>query len=132
MHLPRTAAALTVGAAALSGLTLLTPAADASGGTAVRASGACSVGATWKLKAKPDDGRLEIELEVDTNRVGRTWAVRITDDGTSVFSGSRTTLAPSGSFTVHVRPTNPAGSDVIRARATDTVSGQVCSGSLTV
>ena len=37
----------------------------ASGGNAVGAGGSCSAGATWHLKAKHDDGRIEVEGEVD-------------------------------------------------------------------
>jgi hypothetical protein len=39
-----------------------------------------------------------------------------------------TTQAPSGSFTVHARPANRAGTDVIRARATR--GDRVCSGTV--
>jgi hypothetical protein len=67
-----------------------------------------------ELKAKPDDGRLEVEFEVDTNRAGQTWQVRITDNGQLVARRSARTVAPSGSFTVHAHPANRAGADVIR------------------
>src|SRR3954471_18792384 len=43
--------------------------------------GSCSAGAAWKLKAKPDDGGLQVEFEVDSNRAGQTWTVRINDNG---------------------------------------------------
>jgi hypothetical protein len=96
----------------------------------VRASGACTSHGSWKLKAKPDDGRIEIEFEVDVNRVGQTWHVRITDNGHLVTSRNRTTLAPSGSFTVERHTANRAGTDVIRAHAT---RGQTtCGGSVRV
>src|SRR5689334_3926094 len=70
-------------AAALGTAAVVTaaPALAHGGGTAVRASGACTSHGSWKLKAKPDDGRIEIEFEVDVNRVGQTWHVRITDNG---------------------------------------------------
>ena len=71
------------------------------GGKGVIARGKCSTSSVWKLKAKADDGRIETEFEVDQNRIGRRWRVTITQDGATVFSGSRTTLAPSGSFSVH-------------------------------
>lgn len=104
--------------------------AQASGGAVVRTHGTCSNGSTWELKAKHDDGRIEWEFEVDTNRAGRVWSVRVTDNGTTVFSGSRTTNARSGSFTVARRTANRAGADVIRARATRGTA--VCSGKLSV
>ena len=95
----------------------------------VRASGACATG-RWALKAKPDDGRLEVEFELDTNRNGQTWAVIITDNGTSVFSGNRTTVAPSGSFEIEIHPANRTGAD--RIVATARRGGQTCTGTVTI
>lgn len=108
---------VTATTAALTGLVLIAPAANASGGTPdVRSSGTCTVGATWKLKAKPDNGRLSIGFEVDSNRVGQTWSVRPTDNLNPIFTGNRKTLAPSGSFTVAILRPNLAGADTIGAR----------------
>ena len=102
---------------------------EAKGGDAIRVSGACSTG-NWKLKGKVDSGALEVEFEVDTNRVGQMWAVTITDNGKTVFSGSRATLAPSGSFEVERRIPNQAGAD--RIVATATRNGVTCRGQLTL
>ena len=120
MNVSRTAAALTATTAALTGLVLIAPAANASGGTPdVRSSGTCTVGATWKLKAKPDDGgRLEVEYQLDTNRNNQSWAVKINDNTHRVFTGTRTTKAPSGSFSVTIHPVNRAGTDHLVATAT--------------
>jgi hypothetical protein len=98
------------------------------GGTAVRASGACTNGAgTWTLKAKTDDAGLEIEFQVDTNRVGQVWHVRITDNGQLVLSRDVTTTAPSGSFTVNPHTADRVGvTDTIRAHAFR--GDQVCGG----
>jgi len=102
----------------------------AKGGDAVRDSGSCSGSSTWTLKAKPDSGVLEVELEVDSNHAGQTWKVRLFDNGSRFFAGSRTTSGPSGSFTVHRRTADYAGSDVIKARAVH--GDEVCRGSVTV
>jgi hypothetical protein len=129
MNVRRTAATLTATTAALTGLALVAPAANASGGTPdVRSNGSCTIGAAWKLKAKPDDGKVSIEFEVDSNRVGQTWSVRLTDNLNQVFTGSRKTLAPSGSFTVSILRPNLAGTDTIRARAVNAANGSVCAG----
>ena len=94
------------------------PAQARSGGDAVRTSGACvNGGGVWNLKAKPDDGQIEIEFEVDTNRAGQVWHVRITDNRQLVLSRNVTTHAPSGSCTVRPRTGDRAGTDVIRAHA---------------
>jgi hypothetical protein len=105
--------------------------ASAKDGEVVR-RGNCTGATDWKLKAKPDDGRLEVEFEVDSNRNGQVWSVRMTDNGVQVFSGTRTTQPPSGSFSVERRIANRAGVDTIRARATNARTGEVCRGSLQI
>ena len=69
-------------------------AASAKAGDVVR-TGACSGASDWKLKLSPDNGRIELEFEVDQNKVGATWAVRIKQNGTRIFIGKRMTKAPS-------------------------------------
>lgn len=118
------AGALAVG---LAGAAL--PAANAKG-LEVRNSGTCSMGSTWKLKAKTDNGRIQVEFEVDSNVVGQTWSNRITDQGVLVWSGTRTTLAPSGSYSVSRLVPNRAGTDSFVARATHTPTGEVCRGTV--
>jgi hypothetical protein len=103
------------------------PAASASGGGGgVRASGACSVASHWTMKAKPDNGRIELELEVDSNRIGQTWAVHIADNGVGVFTGNRVTRAPSGSFEVRKLTANRAGVDHFVGTAKNTRTGETC------
>ena len=99
--------------------------ASAKGGDDVRMSGKCSAGSTWKMKAKPDDGRIEVELEIDSNRVGQLWSTAISDNGVRIFTGSRRTTAPSGSFEIELRTADRAGADQFRATAR-TASGEVC------
>ena len=131
MTVRRTVAVVTVTAAAFSGVSLLSPAADASGGGArVIKTGSCSGSADWTLKAKHDDGRLELEFEVDSNRTGQSWAVRISDTGHGVFSGRRTTHGRSGSFSLELRRADRAGIDTIRARAAH--AGQTCAGTVRI
>ncbi len=123
-------AALLATAALLAVPAVATPA-QAQGGDAVRNSAACATG-TIKVKAKVDDGALEVEGEVDTNRVGQTWTWRIVRNGTIAAQGSKVTAAPSGSFTVNRRIANPAGQDTIKFRAVRPATGKVCSVSVTV
>lgn len=104
------------------------PALAKGGGGDVRASGHCSAASTWKLKAKPDDGRLEIEMEVDSNRVGQKWVVNLTDNRVRIFAGNRVTKAPSGSFGVEVRAANRAGVDRIVGTARNPATGERCTG----
>ena len=105
--------------------------ASAKGGDDVRKSGRCSAGSTWTMKAKPHDGRIEVELEIDSNRVGQVWSVAMADNGHRIFTGSRRTVAPSGSFEVELRTANRAGTDRFTATAR-TASREVCSVALTI
>ncbi len=104
--------------------------ASANDGDVIR-EGACSGRADWKLKLSPENGRIEVEYEVDSNVVGQTWRVRIVKNGTAIFQGRRQTRAPSGSFEVRIVTSNPPGSDTFRARAVNVATGQTCAGSAT-
>jgi hypothetical protein len=99
--------------------------------TAKRASGHCTADSSAKLKVKRDDGRLETEFEVDQNRNGVSWTVRIRRNGKSVARTSATTKAPSGSFSVERRIGDPVGSDRITAKATSP-AGEVCKAAVTI
>lgn len=59
---------------ALAALVLATlaaaPAAQAKEGDVIR-RGSCSAASDWKLKLSEEDGRIEVEFEVDQNVVGR-------------------------------------------------------------
>jgi len=101
-------------------------------GNDVKVAGTCSAGSTWKLKAGVRDSGIESEFEVDSNRVGQVWSVRMTDNGTQVFAGKRTTVAPSGSFSISRRMANRAGTDTIVATATNARTGETCSGTVAV
>ncbi|MCW2529497.1 MAG: hypothetical protein JWM76_4357 [Pseudonocardiales bacterium] len=112
---------------------MFTDSAFAKGGgdnKAVESRGACVGGGEFKLKAKHDDGRIEVEYEVDTNKVGQVWTVSLTDNGVTVFSGKRTTLAPSGSFTVEKLIADRAGTDSLKAHAV--FGSRSCGGMLAV
>jgi hypothetical protein len=110
-----------IGIAALAAMLLaLVPTALAGGskgGDGIVKRGKCTASSTWKLKAKSDDGRIETEFEVDQNRVGKRWRVTLVRNGSTVFSGIRTTVAPSGSFTVRRLLAASAGTTRIVASA---------------
>src|SRR3954452_15959155 len=91
-------AALTLSTLVLP-LTGLTPA-SASGGGGVRTHGGCGGPAVWTLKATPDDGRIEVEAEVDSNRSGQVWSWVLKHNGSVSARGTGTTRGTSGSFTV--------------------------------
>jgi hypothetical protein len=113
-------------------LAFLVPAGVASAGqNDVIREGSCNGASDWKLKVSPNDGRLEVEFEVDQNVSGDRWRVRIRHDEVLAFRGTRTTRGASGSFTVRILENDTSGSDVFRARARNLSTGEVCTGSAT-
>ncbi len=128
--------ALVTGAVAALGVGVLAGApADASvagsGDREVIRHGSCSGPPTWKLKAKSDNGRIEVEGEVDSNVNGQRWRWRILHDGDVAARGRATTSGPSGSFEVKRRLVNAPGEDRIGWRARHVGSGHTCRGALT-
>jgi hypothetical protein len=132
-HLPTrlltTTAAITVGLTAPLVATAA-PAFASGGGGGVSSSGACTSGGHFELKAKHDDGRIEMEYQVDSDHAGQVWAVRITDNGAVVVSRHATTAGPSGSFTIRKFIADKPGSDKIHAHAT--FMDRTCGGAVTL
>lgn len=124
------------GLAAIAAITLASTAvaispAQASDTAKVR-TGQCSGATGWQVKAKPDDGRIEFEGEIDSNQNGQLWTWRIVHNGEVSARGSSTTKAPSGSFSVERRLVNLAGADTMSFRATNPDTNEVCRGSVTL
>ena len=88
--------------------------------------GSCSGSTDWKIKAKPDDGRIEVESEIDSNRAGQTWAWTLRHDGKVAAQGRSKTTGRSGSFEVERKTRNTAGADAFKFRAVNRASGEVC------
>ena len=111
-------------AMSLGAALLLAPAAGAKDGD-IRVAGVCSTSATSKLKLSEEDGRIEVEFEVDQNRNGVRWAVVLRRPATVLVRTTRVTRGPSGSFELRRVVADLAGADRITARATSP-SGEVC------
>ncbi len=106
-----------------------TPASAGGGGDReVIRRGNCSGGSDWKYKVKRDDGRLEVEYEIDQNRSGDRWRVRLKHDGKRYFRGTRVTRGRSGSLDIERKVPNHQGVDRFRARARNLRTGEVCGG----
>jgi catechol 2,3-dioxygenase-like lactoylglutathione lyase family enzyme len=116
---------LAVVAAMAAGLVAAVPAAHAKDGDVVR-RGACGAVSNWKLKLSPENGRVDVEFEVDQNKVGRRWKVTLKRNGVRFFRGFRTTAGPSGSFEVRRIARNGAGPDHFFAKARNVRSGERC------
>ncbi len=88
--------------------------------------GSCTGSADWKLKVKTDDGRLEVEGEVDSNQTGQRWSWAINHNGSVSARGTSRTTARSGSFSIERKIVNLRGTDRVAFRAVH--AGQVCRG----
>jgi hypothetical protein len=119
--------ALRIGLAGAMTALLLAAPAGAKDGDVIR-RGSCSGATDWKLKLSPENGRIEVEFEVDQNRNGRRWRVTLKREGDRFFRGIRTTQPPSGSFEVRRVATNGPGADWFVAKARNLRSGEFCRG----
>jgi hypothetical protein len=109
-------------------LALLTvPAALAKGRDhrALRIQGVCTQQSTSELKIKREDGRLEVEFEVDQNQTGVPWTVTLSRNDAVVKTLTATTQAPSGSFEIRGRLRGRLGTDTIKVVAMSP-SGETC------
>jgi hypothetical protein len=127
-HLTRTAVAGLALAAAATALPAIPAVASGGHDDRVIRTGRCSTAAHWKLKVKSDDGRLEVEGEVDSNHRGQTWRWRIVHNGSVSARGVRTTAGRSGSFSVERRLVNLRGTDRVVFRAVRANTGETCRG----
>ena len=91
----------------------------------IRVVGQCTKASVSKLKLSEEDGRIEVEFEVDQNRVGVRWTVTVHQNGARIARVVRTTRAPSGSFEARLLAPNTPKADVFTARASSP-SREVC------
>jgi hypothetical protein len=126
-NLKRRALAL-LALALVGGAMVAMPAAVAAKDGDIIRTGGCSNTSDWKLKLSPENGKIEVEFEVDTPKSGQDWKVRIKKNGNVIWSGVRTTNLASGSFTVRKVTGNPAGADAFVGRAVNQKTGEVCRG----
>jgi hypothetical protein len=94
----------------------------------VRAHGRCGGAVHWRLRARHDDGRFEVEGEIDGNHAGQTWHWSFQHNGSPSAKGTRRTAGASGSFEVERRMSDLAGQDHFVFRATH--GRTVCRGTI--
>jgi hypothetical protein len=121
-HLIALAVAVAI-AAALAAASV--PVASAKDRGAVRVAGVCTQNSSAKLKLSREDGRIEVEFEVDQNRNGVPWRVTLRRSGVLVASTTARTHAPSGSFSVRRVVARTLATERITAVATRS-SGERC------
>ncbi len=122
---------LRITAAALTAALVAVPAlpAVAKDGDVIR-RGNCSGSTDWKLKASPEDGRIEVEGEIDSNKNGQSWNWKLKHNGALSAKGSATTKAPSGSFSVRRVMVDISGTDTFVFVATNPANGETCRGTV--
>jgi len=91
----------------------------------VRRAGRCTGASSVKIKLSPENGRLEVEGEVDQNRNGVRWTWSMRRGTRVIRSGRAITRPPSRSFEVRRVVADLRGTDTIRFRARSR-SGEVC------
>jgi hypothetical protein len=106
------------------------PAALAKNPRDIRVAGTCTGSSSAKVKLSPEDGRIEVEFEVDQNRNGVSWKWGLARNGRTIASGRAVTKAPSGSFSVRRVISNASGPDRITFRASR-ANGEVCTARAT-
>ncbi len=126
--------AIVAGAVVMTSLLAIAPmtAAGASANPQPRVArhGSCSAQADWKLKVAPENGRLQVEFEVQHATAGDHWQVTIKENGSQILSSGKV-VRPDGSFDVKHRANNTSGPDRFVARATNASSGESCVGKVT-
>ena len=114
---------------ALALLALGSPAFAKDGDVLVR--GICTGKSASKLKLSEENGRIEVEFEVDQNKSGQKWRVKLKDNSEVVFRGTAATKGPSGSFSIERRITDRAGSDAVKGVARNKSTDERCTASAT-
>jgi hypothetical protein len=129
MHVPlaRTVAGA---AAATAVLSLAASPAQARSGDDRERRGSCSRSSDWKVKVGPEDGRLEVEGEIDSSRRGQTWRWRLYHNGSLSAHGMRTTSGRSGSFEIRRTSVDLRGTDRFTLRVRNTLNNELCVGTV--
>jgi hypothetical protein len=95
-------------------------------------TGHCTGSADWEIEVYHEDGRVEVEFEVDHSRSGATWTWTMRNDG-STFARGRATIKPHrDAFSVTRLTVNGRGHDHIVVRAVNVTTGQVCRATATI
>ncbi|HWL96295.1 MAG TPA: hypothetical protein VNP20_03065 [Nocardioidaceae bacterium] len=114
--------------ATLAAAGLLTPATALANDGDVERTGPCSSFGRYDLKLSPENRGIEVEFEVDVNRSGQRYRVKMFHNGRRFEDGVYRTRGRSGSFTVRDVEPYRAGRDRFRVRAVRLGGGQRCVG----
>ncbi len=126
-----------VGAVAMTaalGLGMSAPA-SAHGTGNSKASGDCSLGSTWYLKADGNRGgeghTVEVKFRIRTDQGGQAWDWQLLDNGIVEGTGQSTTKS-NGDLQEKQSIHNQMGPDTVTLSATNSVTGETCQGEVTL
>ena len=107
----------------------------ASGGGGGNSSGQCSTISGWTLEAKAAGTGIQVRADVLSKELDSIWKWKLFDNGRRFAKGKAIMDKERRDFTyfeVQRTTTDQSGTDTIRFVATQTVTGEVCDGSLPV
>jgi hypothetical protein len=117
--------------AAILAATLALPSTALASGGGVSRRGSCSGRSDWRLDVqKEDGGRLRVRYRIDGGASGQDWHIFMSDNGTGIFSGTRTSSS-GGYLEVRTHTINRVGPDAIKAAGNNLVTGETCGGKAT-
>jgi hypothetical protein len=101
----------------------------------VSAHGDCTAGSTWLLRATAHDqghgGATRVLFRIDSADGGQTWDWQLSDNSVVKRTGEAVSDS-GGTVTVKSKVRNQQGSDLIDVTATNTTTGEVCDGQVTL
>lgn len=92
---------------------------------------ACGGGVKSKLSASPENGRIEVEYEVDNAQPGDDWRILIRRNG-AIILRTQKRINAAGDAKVRVLTRNGSGKERISATATRIGGGGSCRANLVV
>lgn len=102
----------------------------ASPASAVDKEGNCA-GARYELDVEKDDGRFEVDADIDDARAGSKWRVTLKHDGKRFYNKVRTADREGDISVDRYRP-DTAGKDVFKLTVKKIGSGSSCSHTITL
>lgn len=90
----------------------------------------CTGQAEIKLKASPENGRIEVEAEIDEAVPGQRWNLVLKSNSSVIFRGDRT-VNRFGNIEVRQLTNNGAGPERISAAARNLQTGERCNVAVT-
>jgi hypothetical protein len=118
-----------VGAVAIAAAMLLTLGAPRA--LAVKRTGSCSLGeANYTLNVvRFDATTLRVRFVVSNSTLGQTWQLFGSDDGSRIFAVARVVVLGGTAKVTKLIP-DRAGTDAVKATASNVLTGETCQGSV--